>query len=270
MCRLFGLYANRAVNVNFSFYEAEKSLEKLSIRNPHGWGIAWFDNGWNLHKEPGPLYLSKDAQRLAKNVSGIIVISHVRYATHGKAKLENTHPWLYKGYVFAHNGTIDKRNKVLELLSPEYRDLEGDTDSEALFHLIIQEADETNDFVEGVERAIAKINANNISYDSLNFIASDGKKLYALRYTKEGLNRYTLFYLKRPREGLRLEGFSAKTAQLIRMKLASGEKAIIVASEKYTKEPWEYIPNKHMLIIDARLNTELINISYFLTGLSHP
>jgi glutamine amidotransferase len=157
--------------------------------------------------------LSKDAQRLAKNVSGIIVISHVRYATHGKAKLENTHPWLYKGYVFAHNGTIDDRNKVLELLSPEYRDFEGDTDSEALFHLIVQEADETNDFVEGVERAIAKINANNISYDSLNFIASDGKKLYALRYAKEErLNRYTLFYLKRFREGLRLEGFSEKTA----------------------------------------------------------
>jgi len=91
-----------------------------------------------------------------------------------------------------------------------------------------------------------------------------------LRYTKEGLNRYTLFYLKRPREGLRLEGFSEKTAQLIRMKLASGEKAIIVASEKLTKEPWEEIPNKHMLIINARLNTELINISYFLTGLFHP
>jgi predicted glutamine amidotransferase len=90
-----------------------------------------------------------------------------------------------------------------------------------------------------------------------------------LRYAKEGLNRYTLFYLKRPREGLGLEGFSEKTAQLIRMKLASGEKAIIVASEKLTKEPWEEIPNKHMLIINARLNTELINISYFLTGLFH-
>jgi predicted glutamine amidotransferase len=54
------------------------------------------------------------------------------------------------------------------------------------------------------------------------------------------------------------------------MKLASGEKAIIVASEKLTKEPWEDIPNKHMLIIDARLNTELVNLSYFLTGFSYP
>jgi len=27
MCRLFGLYANRGINVQFSFYEAEKSLK---------------------------------------------------------------------------------------------------------------------------------------------------------------------------------------------------------------------------------------------------
>jgi glutamine amidotransferase len=261
MCRLFGLYANREVNVQFSFYEAEKSLEKLSIENPDGWGIAWFDNGWHLHKEPGPLYMSKDARKLAKNVFGVIIVSHVRKATHGGAKLENTHPWLYKGYVFAHNGVIRDRNKVLELLSSEYRDLEGVTDSETLFHLIVQESNSSNDFVEGVKKAIDKINANDISYSSLNFIASDGRKFYALRYAKESLGYYTLFYLNRPREGLRLEGFSEKTAQLIRMKLASDERAVIVASERLTKESWETIPNKHMIIIDESLNTELINIS---------
>jgi glutamine amidotransferase len=42
MCRLFGLYANKAVDVQFSFYEAEESIEKLSSRNPDGWGIAWY------------------------------------------------------------------------------------------------------------------------------------------------------------------------------------------------------------------------------------
>jgi glutamine amidotransferase len=42
MCRLFGLYANKAVDVQFSFYEAKESIEKLSSRNPDGWGIAWY------------------------------------------------------------------------------------------------------------------------------------------------------------------------------------------------------------------------------------
>jgi len=45
------------------------------------------------------------------------------------------------------------------------------------------------------------------------------------------------------------------------MKLASDERAVIVASERLTKESWETIPNKHMIIIDESLNTELINIS---------
>jgi predicted glutamine amidotransferase len=45
------------------------------------------------------------------------------------------------------------------------------------------------------------------------------------------------------------------------MKLASGEKAIIIASEKLTEEPWDIIPNRHMLIVDENLNTELIEIS---------
>jgi predicted glutamine amidotransferase len=65
MCRLFGLYANEAVNVQFSFYEAEESIEKLSLGNPDGWGIAWYDSSeWHLYKEPGPLYKSYKAKGL--------------------------------------------------------------------------------------------------------------------------------------------------------------------------------------------------------------
>jgi glutamine amidotransferase len=262
MCRLFGLYANKAVDVQFSFYEAKESIEKLSSRNPDGWGIAWYDSSeWHLYKEPGPLYKSYKAKGLIQNVRGIIIVSHVRLASSWKfvRRLKNTHPWLYKGYIFAHNGTID-RNGILKLLSPEYLNLEGDTDSEAFFHLIVQEAISSNDFVNGIKRAITKINDKNVSYSSLNFVASDGKRLYALRYAKSSLGYYTLYYLRRPREGLRLESFSKRTAQLIRMKLASGEKAIIISSEKLTEEPWETIPNRHMLIVEENLNTELIEI----------
>jgi glutamine amidotransferase len=115
--------------------------------------------------------------------------------------------------------------------------------------------------VNGIKRAVTKLNNKNVSYSSLNFVASDGRKLYALRYAKIGLGYYTLYYLRRPREGLRLESFSKRTAQLIRMKLASGEKTIIISSEKLTEEPWDIIPNRHMLIVDGNLSTELMEIS---------
>jgi len=260
MCRLFGLYANKLVNAYFSFFEAKRSFENLSREHSQGWGIAWFDGfKWDLYKEPQSLHESNEAKRRIKNIRGIIIISHVRRASQGEVKKENTHPWLYKDYVFAHNGDAN-REKLLNLLSENYKDLEGETDSEVFFHLIVQETENSGDFIEGVRRAIARINGNHIDYSSLNFVASDGRKLYALRYAKRYFDYYTLYYLKRPREGLSIDKVSEKTAQLIRMKLVAGEKAIIVASEKLTEEEWDEIPNKHMLIVNKDLSTELVEI----------
>ena len=135
MCRLFGLYANRLVDVGFSFYRSpEKSFMELSYDNPSGWGIAWLDKeGWHIYKGPQPLYLSDKARGLVeKRVRGRIIVSHIRLASVGNESLENTHPWLYRGWVFAHNGTIRNRRALLELVDKKYHDFEGNTDSEAV------------------------------------------------------------------------------------------------------------------------------------------
>jgi len=260
---LFGLYANRLVNVEFSFFETARSLKYLSTFNPSGWGIAWFNGKeWRLHREPIALYESRRAREYVRAVRGLIIVSHVRLATHGDKRVENTHPWLYRGrYVFAHNGSLD-RETLLELLLPEYRDLEGETDSEVLFHLVVQETESTGDFTEGVRRAVEKIRSAGVRFNSLNFVASDSVNLYALRYAKSNLDYYTLYYLERPREALYLEKLSEKTAQLIRVKLARGEKALIVASEPLTEEDWLEIPNKHLLVVNRNLKTKLVKISY--------
>ena len=262
MCRLFGLYANRLVNVGFSFYESPRgSFERLSYDNPSGWGIAWFDDEWHIYKEPQPLYLSGKARDLVeKRVRGRIIVSHVRLASIGRKSLENTHPWLYRNWVFAHNGTIN-REAPLKLLRREHWNFEGDTDSEVFFHLIIQEVIDLGDPVEGIVSAIKKIVSRGIAFSSLNFIASDGEKLYALRYATRRLSYYTLYYLVRPREKLELRKLSRETRQLILMKLTRGEKAVIIASEPMSDEPyWKPIPNKHLVIISPNLNVKLIPI----------
>ena len=217
MCRLFGLYANRLVDVRFSFYVARDSFAELSYWNPHGWGVAWFDGTqWRIYKEPRPLYESDRARELVERViRGRIIISHVRYATTGELKKENTHPWLYRGWVFAHNGTIYERLRLWRLLRRGYRDLEGDTDSEVFFHLIVQEVDSLGDPMEGIVSAVKKIIDNGIGFSSLNFIASDGRRLYALRYAVTSLDYYTLYYIERPREGLELRKLSEEPRQLI-------------------------------------------------------
>jgi predicted glutamine amidotransferase len=260
LCRLFGLYANIPVDVEFSFYHAKNSIAQLSHYNYSGWGIAWFNGEkWELVKEPSALHVSKKARSTARRVRGLIIISHVRLATTGGETLGNTHPWLYKGYVFAHNGTVDRRD-LLRLIRQEYSDFEGETDSEALFHLIVQEAVDAGCFLEGVRRALEKINEGEVRYSSLNFLASDGHQLYALRYANHSLWYYTLYYLERPRGPLSLNKLSESTLQLIRAKLAHGEKAVLVASEPLTEENWLEIPNKHMLIVDKDLSVKLMEM----------
>lgn len=45
------------------------------------------------------------------------------------------------------------------------------------------------------------------------------------------------------------------------MKLARGERAILVASEPMSDEPyWKPIPNKHMVVVDPNLSIELITV----------
>ncbi len=263
MCRLFGLYSNTLVDVYFSFFESPSGgLVELSHSNPDGWGIAWFsESGWKLYKEPMPLYSSNRAKDIIQKVRGRIIVSHVRNASVGGRKKENTHPWLYRGWVFAHNGTID-REELLKLLSSEYSmDLEGDTDSEVFFHLIIQEVEGVGNPVKGIINAIKRITNSGVWFKSLNFIASDSKKLYALRYVNTNQDYYTLFYVERPREGLKLRRLSRETQQLIEMKLVRGEKAIIIASEPMSDEPyWRLIPNKQLVIVDENLNVERVDI----------
>lgn len=42
MCRLFGLVANKEVNIEFSFKKADKPFRELGIKNPDGWGKGYY------------------------------------------------------------------------------------------------------------------------------------------------------------------------------------------------------------------------------------
>ncbi len=39
MCRLFGVIANKEVDMDFSFNLADKPFREFAKSNPHGWGI---------------------------------------------------------------------------------------------------------------------------------------------------------------------------------------------------------------------------------------
>ncbi len=215
-----------------------------------------------IYKEPGPLYASEAKREIGRRVLGRIIVSHVRLATTGSHSVENTHPWIYRGWVFAHNGVIRNRKHLLDLLEDQYREtLEGETDSEVLFHLVVQEAERKGDPVEGIVSAVRRILEEGVEFSSLNFIASDGRRLYALRYANTMLDYYTLYYIERPKEKLYIDRLSRITRQLIQAKLARGERAVIIASEIMSDEPhWVPLPNRSLLVVDSRLRYNIVKL----------
>lgn len=108
MCRLFGIIANRPVDMQFSFFEADVPFSSLTERDPDGWGLGWHENDVpKLFKE------GKEDQRdyrfeRVKSVIFKIIVSHMRLATGGASTSENAHPFVYKNFIFAHNGGVDR------------------------------------------------------------------------------------------------------------------------------------------------------------------
>jgi len=69
-------------------------------------------------------------------------VGHVRVATIGLPRTENTHPFRFRHWVFAHQGTLDAFDRIRDALLesvPDFlrRNIRGQTDSELLFHLFL-------------------------------------------------------------------------------------------------------------------------------------
>jgi len=79
MCRLFGLVANKKVNVKFSFSEADLPFKELGSSNPDGWGIWYYENGNpKISKESNSIEKSLILNDIIKQKISNIFVSHVR------------------------------------------------------------------------------------------------------------------------------------------------------------------------------------------------
>jgi len=256
VCRLFGLIANKSVDLRFSMLESAKSFKDLGRKNPDGWGIGWYNQSQEakVEKHGENVFYSVGFDELVKEVVSSISIAHVRYAsdrkTKGKAK--NAHPFLYNNYIFAHNGTVNK-TRLEPLLKPPYnQNYSSDSvDSEIYFRLLIQQISEKGNLKDGIIDAIKYVIKDDTG---ANFVLSDGINLYAYEHGK------SLYYLKRDLKKP-FSGQSKETFAFLESKRASQETAILVCSEALTDENWVEF-NKNLLIIaDKEMNLEQIEVS---------
>ena len=253
MCRLFGLIANKEVDIKFSMLKASNNFKSQAKNNPHGWGIGYYKNSKPVVEKHGEsAFYSNRFDELVKEVKSKIFIAHVRYASSGSAYSDkNAHPFVFKNWIFAHNGTINKE-RILKLLKLPYNKnfTSEPIDSEIYFRYVIQCIEENSDIYEGIKLAV-----NEVVRDSsgANFLLSDGEKLYAFRLGKE------LYYLLR--DPTLLNVISNETKALIESKAPTNEKAILISSEKLTVgESWKKIEDGYLLICDENLKFEEVKI----------
>lgn len=143
MARLFGFVGNRA-DLGARVLELESMALKVRSKGmPLGWGLGFYQAGEVLlRRRPIDDRAEIDVAAIAKDVRADVLIGHVRSATAGTLRTENTHPFRYRQWLFAHTGTIDGypsiRARLLDSL-PEFlrRNVRGDTDSEIVFHLFL-------------------------------------------------------------------------------------------------------------------------------------
>lgn len=179
MCRVFGAVASDPISVRHELVESANPMIRLSEDHDSGWGVAAY---------PQPGAAAPITERFAEaahsdgrfaaatELRGRIFNVHVRRATLGGLSDANTHPFEFGPYSFAHNGTI---LGFRDLLRPGMGEPSGETDSECFFMRLMNDFDPA-DPVRSLRSTVAAIIAGH-TFSGLNFVFSDGIKLYAYK-----------------------------------------------------------------------------------------
>ena len=275
MCRLYGLRASEATKVECSLVYAQNALLQQSRgdlrgeRHPDGWGICCYENSLPVvERRDTAAHADAMFSRTAERVYARTVIAHVRAATVGAHDLSNTHPFVHGHWAFAHNGTLRGFDRIRPWMEAETGSAflalkRGQTDSEAAFYFLLARA--TRWGID-LERPCADADAWLHVLDSvmreldrrcaaaepqrparLNFLITDGNSMFATRWR----NSLSWVY----REGLR----DCEICGIPHVHHRSGHRyrAVAVASEPITHEPWREVPEAGILHVNGMLDARV-------------
>jgi glutamine amidotransferase len=212
MARLIGIIGNRPdLAARVLAFESD-ALRARSKGTPLGWGLGFYQGGEVLmRRRPIDERPDIDIAKLAGDVRADLVVGHVRQATIGALRTENTHPFRYRQWLFAQTGTVSEFDQVRERLIasvPEFlrSGIRGDTDAEVVFHVFLSflhDAGRLNDGpVEGplvreaLRSTLAVVDGMTSEVGSgaaqLNMMLSDGAELVAVHRSNTGMSLRTL------------------------------------------------------------------------------
>jgi glutamine amidotransferase len=265
MGRLIGYMSNRSDRLRDALHQERAAVATTPAR-ADGWGLGFYQGGEVLHKKrPQTAGEALDWEDIAGDVRSHCVVAHLRQATVGDFRAENTHPFRMRQWLFAHNGTIDRfaalRAGLLEQL-PDFlqRNVRGETDSELFFHTVLSFLHDAGQLdnpdiddrhvlhalhasVALVDRLSAEVGGKP---STLNLVLTNGRKLYALRRGKP------MAYVAR--QGLHDARDTADSARAEAE--AAALRYVMVLSDGPAVAPgWQPLPEGHVLVVDRDLRT---------------
>lgn len=199
MCRAFGLVSNDPKRLECFLYARRQELAPRPGDRPDGVGIGYYVNLEPLlSKRPAPADGELTCYRFAKGIHADALLMHGSFQPGEPWKVENTHPFRFRNWIFAHTGAIAGFDAVatkLYLALPGHlqRNIRGSTDSEVAFHIFMDllgrkrpvDASDlrTADVAAALTRTVAIIEdaTQSAGPSVMNFIAMNGQILAGVR-----------------------------------------------------------------------------------------
>lgn len=166
-----------------------------------GYGVGFYTAGEVLHrKRPQVIREPVSFSAVIEDIKSQVAIAHVREATVGDGRADNTQPFRMRQWLFAHVGSLAGQDQLRERIEGELpdflrRNVRGETDSELLFHVVLSFLHESGQLdgvdvahsavvsalrktTEAIDRHTATIGA---APSTLTLALTNGRQLYAMQ-----------------------------------------------------------------------------------------
>jgi predicted glutamine amidotransferase len=168
--------------------------------NGDGFGVGWYGTSGDpaIYRSVAPAWADANLRELAGHIESPLFLVHVRAAIGSPVQQTNCHPFRHGRWLFVHNGYIAefdilRRDLMLAIDPGLFAAVQGSTDTEVVFHLALTFGLE-DDPIAALEATVRLIEETATRHGveapvQASFGASDGERLWAVRYASEGRPR---------------------------------------------------------------------------------
>ncbi len=132
-------------------------LRRLEYRGYDSAGVAILEGDvLQVRRAKGKL-INLEGNLRERPLQGHLGIGHTRWATHGKPSERNAHPHRAGSVVIVHNGIIENYRELRAALEARGAEIDSDTDTELIAHLIDERVTQGRDLLTAVREACAEL-----------------------------------------------------------------------------------------------------------------